>query len=79
MKYSRQQWLRNSKIGFLVVKGYSGNLGLIMGFSNHKICSAHILESLSIDTNAATSIDSPSSPRHVALAMPTYNSSVKRI
>ncbi|KAF3599313.1 hypothetical protein F2Q69_00036207 [Brassica cretica] len=39
---------------------------------------AHILASLSIDTNAATSIDSPSSPRQLTLARQTDNSSVKR-
>ncbi|KAF2535863.1 hypothetical protein F2Q68_00019646 [Brassica cretica] len=64
--------------GFLVVQGYSGNLGLILSFSSHKICSAHILASLSIDTNAATSIDSPSSPRQLPLARQTGYPSVKR-
>ncbi|KAF2578369.1 hypothetical protein F2Q68_00005104 [Brassica cretica] len=36
--------------------------------SGHKICSAHILASLSTDTNAVISIDSPSSPRQLPLA-----------
>ncbi|KAF3502218.1 hypothetical protein F2Q69_00043507 [Brassica cretica] len=78
MKHSRQQWLRNSKTGFLVVKGYSGNLSLIMGFSDHKICSAHILASLSIDTSSAKSVDSPSSPRQLPLARQNDHSSVKQ-
>ncbi|KAF3498372.1 hypothetical protein DY000_02052279 [Brassica cretica] len=34
----------------------------------HKICSDHILASPSIDTNAVSSIDSPSSPRQFLLA-----------
>ncbi|KAF3601778.1 hypothetical protein F2Q69_00036208 [Brassica cretica] len=48
--------------------GYSGNSGLLLGFSGHKIFSAHILASLSVDTNAVISIDSPSSPRQLPLA-----------
>ncbi|KAF2593526.1 hypothetical protein F2Q70_00044035 [Brassica cretica] len=48
------------------------------GFSGHKICSTHILASLSTDTNAATSINSPSSPRQLPLARQTDHSSVKR-
>ncbi|KAF2542375.1 hypothetical protein F2Q68_00030933 [Brassica cretica] len=43
----------------------------------HKICLAHILASMSIDTNASTSIDSPSSPRQLPLARQTGHSSVK--
>ncbi|KAF3588250.1 hypothetical protein F2Q69_00029219 [Brassica cretica] len=34
----------------------------------HKICSDHILASLLINTNAVSSIDSPSSPRQLPLA-----------
>ncbi|KAF2587094.1 hypothetical protein F2Q70_00036143 [Brassica cretica] len=64
------------RAGFMVVQGYSGNLGLILGFSGHKICSAHILASLSIDTNAVSSIDNPSSPRQLPLARQTDHSSV---
>ena len=30
---SRQQWLRNTKIGFLVVHGYFGNVVWLMGFN----------------------------------------------
>ncbi|WZZ33720.1 hypothetical protein YC2023_017121 [Brassica napus] len=44
----------------------------------HKICSAHILASLSTDTNSVMSIDSPSSPRQLPLARQTDHSSVKR-
>ncbi|KAF3521726.1 hypothetical protein F2Q69_00047733 [Brassica cretica] len=43
----------------------------------HKICSTHILASLSTNTNVVTSIDSPSSPRQLPLARQTYHSSVK--
>ncbi|KAF2546435.1 hypothetical protein F2Q70_00020681 [Brassica cretica] len=64
--------------GFLVVQGYSGNLGLLLDFNGHKICSSDILASLSTDTNAASSIDSPSSPRQFPLARQTDHSSVKR-
>ncbi|KAF3530007.1 hypothetical protein DY000_02039753 [Brassica cretica] len=52
--------------------------GLILGFIGHKICSTHILASLSIVTNASTSIDSPSFPRQLPLARQTGHSSVKR-
>ncbi|KAF2545617.1 hypothetical protein F2Q70_00022378 [Brassica cretica] len=69
---------RTQAVRFLVVQGYSGNLGLLLGFSGHKICSAHILASLSIDTNAVSSIDSPSSPRQLPLARQTDHSLVKR-
>ena len=43
----------------------------------HKICSAHILASLSIDRKGAPSIDSPSSPRKLPLARQTDHSRVK--
>ncbi|KAF3537640.1 hypothetical protein F2Q69_00022015 [Brassica cretica] len=66
------------RAGFLVVQGCSGNLGLLQGFSGHKICSAHILASLSTDTNAVTSIDSPLSPRQLPLVRQTDHSSVER-
>ncbi|KAF3549606.1 hypothetical protein DY000_02007545 [Brassica cretica] len=66
------------RAGFLVVQGYSGNLGLLLGFSGHKIFSAHIRASLSTDTNAVTSIDSPLSPRQLSLARQTDHSSVNR-
>ncbi|KAF3555451.1 hypothetical protein F2Q69_00012225 [Brassica cretica] len=42
----------------------------------HKICSANILASPSTDTNAVTSIDSPSSPRQLPLARQTDHSSL---
>ncbi|KAF2555968.1 hypothetical protein F2Q68_00016829 [Brassica cretica] len=41
----------------------------------HKLHSAHILTSLSIDTNSVLSIDSPSSPRQLPLARQTDHSS----
>ncbi|KAF3508770.1 hypothetical protein F2Q69_00006819 [Brassica cretica] len=66
------------RAGFLVVQGYSGNLGLLLGFSGHKIFSAHIWASLSTDTNAVTSINSPLSPRQLSLARQTDHSSVNR-
>ncbi|KAF2560173.1 hypothetical protein F2Q68_00014138 [Brassica cretica] len=69
---------RTQAIRFLVVQGYSGNLGLLLDFNGHKICSSDILASLSTDTNAASSIDSPSSPRQFPLARQTDHSSVKR-
>ncbi|KAF3501444.1 hypothetical protein F2Q69_00043209 [Brassica cretica] len=43
----------------------------------HKICTAHILASLSTDSNAVTSINSPSSPRQLPLARQTDHSLVK--
>ncbi|KAF3596818.1 hypothetical protein DY000_02022518 [Brassica cretica] len=46
--------------------------------NRNKICSAHILGSTSIDTNAISSIDSPSSRRWLPLARQTDHSSVKR-
>ena len=33
MKHSRQQWLRNSKIGFQVVQGYIGNMWWLLGLN----------------------------------------------
>uniref|UniRef100_A0A0D3CFQ8 Ubiquitin-like protease family profile domain-containing protein n=1 Tax=Brassica oleracea var. oleracea TaxID=109376 RepID=A0A0D3CFQ8_BRAOL len=41
-----------------------------------EICLAHVLASLSIDTNAFLSIDSPSSPRQLPLARQTDHSSL---
>ncbi|KAF3562229.1 hypothetical protein DY000_02014680 [Brassica cretica] len=64
--------------GLEICQGHSGNLELLLGFSGHKICSVHILASLSTDTNSISSIDSPSSPRQLPLAKQTDHSSVKR-
>ncbi|KAF3548810.1 hypothetical protein DY000_02010587 [Brassica cretica] len=44
----------------------------------HKICSAYILASLSTDSNAVSSIDSPSSSRQLPPARQTDHSSVNR-
>ncbi|KAF3495753.1 hypothetical protein DY000_02052496 [Brassica cretica] len=64
--------------GFLVVQGYSGNFGLLQGFSGHKIFSVRILASISIDVKSSASIDIRSSSRQLPLARQTDHSSVKR-
>ncbi|KAF3532838.1 hypothetical protein DY000_02040528 [Brassica cretica] len=63
--------------GFRSSKGILVILWLLLGFSGHKIFSAHILASPSIDTNTVSSIDSPS-PRQLPLARQTDYASVKR-
>ncbi|KAF2531880.1 hypothetical protein F2Q70_00031795 [Brassica cretica] len=45
----------------------------------HKICSAHILGSPSIDPNAVSLIDCPASPRQLPLVRQTDHSSVKHV